>query len=68
MQYDFLTRLYKYGIFAAMIIGVSVVAALVRYFAKMQYRKLDDSEKLQSPTYEEMDSGIQLSDPDDDDP
>ncbi len=66
MQLDYLTWLYKYGIYAVMIIGASVVAALVRYFAKVQYRKLDDSDKLQAPTYEEMESGIIISVPDED--
>jgi hypothetical protein len=67
MQLDFLDWLYKYGIYAAMIIGAAIVAALVRYFAKAQYRKMDDSDKLSTPSYEEMDSGIKLSDPEEDD-
>jgi len=68
MQLDYLTWLYKYGIYAAMIIGASIVAALIRYFAKARYRKMDDSDKLSSPSYEEMDSGIKLSYPEDEDP
>ena len=65
MQFDYLGWLYKYGIYAAMIIGAAIVATLVRYFAKAQYRKLDDSDKLASPSFEEMESGIIISDPDD---
>lgn len=68
MQLDYLAWLYKYGIYAAMIIGAMILTALVRYFAKAQYRKMDDSDKLESPSYEEMDSGIKLSDPEEEDP
>ena len=68
MQIDYMELLYKWGIYAVMIIGASVVAILVRYFAKTQYRKMDDSDKLESPTFEEQDSGIVITDPEDDDP
>jgi len=68
MQLDYLAWLYKYGIYAAMIFGAAIVAALVRYFAKAHYRKMDDSDKLSSPSYEKQDSGIKLSDPEEDDP
>ena len=67
MQFDIMTWLSTYGIYAAMIIGATIVATLVRFFAKAQYRKLDDSDKLESPTYEKVESGIKLSDPDDED-
>jgi len=63
MQLDYLTWLYKYGIYAAMIIGALILAVLARSrFAKT----MDDSDKLQTPTYEHMDSGVTVSDPDDD--
>ena len=32
-----------------------------------QFQEMEDSDKLSSPTYEEMDSGIKLSDDDDED-
>ena len=70
MQLDYMDFLYKWGIYAVMIIGASIVAILVRYFAKAQYRKMDDSDKLKSPTYEKQESGIVITDPeeDEDDP
>jgi len=67
MQLDYLTWLYKYGIYAAMIIGALILAALSRN-RYATARLEDDSDKLSSPSYEEMDPGIVLSDPDDDEP
>ena len=66
MQFDYLDWFYTYGIYTIMIIGTSIVAILVRYFAKAQYRKMDDSDKLESPTFEKQESGIIITDPDDD--
>ena len=63
MQIDYIDLLYKWGIYAAMIIGAMVVAILVRYFAKTQYREMDDSDKLESPSYEKQESGIVITDP-----
>ena len=68
MQLDYMTWLYKYGIYAAIILGALILAALARNrFARARFQEMDDSDKLQSPTYEEMDSGIKLSDDDDED-
>ena len=62
MQFDYMTWLYKYGIYAAMILGALVLAVQARSrFAKA----MDD--KLKSPSYERMDPGIVVSDPDDED-
>ena len=71
MQFDYMTWLYKYGIYAAIILGAMILAFLARNrFARGQFQEMDDSDKLETPTYEQMDSGITLSDPDDeeDDP
>ena len=66
MQFDYMEWLYKYGIYAAIIIGALILATLARSrFARAQFQKMDDSDKLQSPSYERMDSGIKLSDEDD---
>jgi hypothetical protein len=64
MQIDFLDWLYKWGIYAVMIIGALVVAILARSrLAKL--RKMED--RLATPSYEEMDSGIKISTDDEDD-
>jgi hypothetical protein len=71
MQFDFVGELYKYGIYAAMIIGALILAYLARNrFARGQFQEMEDSDKLEAPTYEHMDSGVTISDPDDeeDDP
>ena len=66
---DYMTWLSKYGIYAAIILGALILAALARNrFARARFQEMDDSDKLQTPTYEEMDSGIKLSDDDEDDP
>lgn len=61
---DYMTWLYKYGIYAAIILGALILAALARNrFTRARFQEMDDSDKLQAPIYEEMDSGIKLSDP-----
>jgi len=65
MQFDYMEWLLQYGIYALAAIGALILAILARSrFAKV----IDDSDKLSSPSYEEMDHGIVLSDPDDDEP
>jgi len=60
--------LRQYGIYITIAIGTLILVYLARvFFAKFQYHKLGDSDKLQTPSYEEMDSGITLSNPDDED-
>ena len=59
---------YKYGLFAIIIIGALFLAFLARNrFTRSQFQDTDDSDKLETPTYEEMDPGIQLSEPEDSD-
>jgi len=66
MQFDYVVWLYKYGIYTAIILGAMILAVLARSrFARAQYHGMDDSDRLTAPTYEEMDSGIKLSDDDD---
>ncbi len=66
MQFDYMDIFYKYGIYAVMIIAALILALLARNrFVRSQ--KTDDSDKLETPTYEEMDPGIKLSEPEDDD-
>jgi hypothetical protein len=69
VQLDYLELFYKYGIYAALIIGSLFLAFLARNrFARAKFQEMDDSDKLATPTYEPQDSGIQLSDPDEDEP
>lgn len=68
MQLDYISWLYKYGIYAAIILGSLILAFLARNrFARAQFQKMEDDDKLQAPTYEQMDSGVTVSDPDDED-
>lgn len=68
MQLDYMTWLYKYGIYAAIILGALILAALARNrYARAQFQEMGDSDKLEAPTYEQMDSGVTVSDPDDED-
>lgn len=66
MQFDYAAWLYQYGIYIVIAIGALLLAALTRSrFARAQYQEMDDSDKLTSPSYEEMDAGIKLSDEED---
>ena len=68
MQFDYMEILYKYGIYAALIIGASFLAFLYRSrFARAQYQRMEDTEKLEAPSFEKQESGIVISDPDDSD-
>lgn len=60
MQFDYMEWLLQYGIYAVAAIGALIIAVL----ARSRLAKATD-DKLKSPSYEEMDSGIKLSDPDD---
>ena len=49
MQLDYMTWLYKYGIYAAIILGALILAALARNrFARARFQEMDDSDKLQT--------------------
>lgn len=66
MQFDYMTWLYEYGIYAAIIFGTLILAVLARSrFARAQFQEMNDSDKLETPSYERMDSGVKLSDEDD---
>ena len=66
MQFDYMEIFYKYGIYAVIIIVSLILALLARScFARSQSQQTDDSGKLETPSYEEMDPGIQLSEPED---
>ncbi len=68
MQFDYMEIFYKYGIYAAIIIGALILAFLARNrLALARFRDMDDSDKLQTPSYEHMDSGVVVSDPDEED-
>jgi len=68
MQFDYMDIFYKYGIYAVIIIGALVLALLARNrFALAKFQEMDDADKLETPSYEEMDSGIKLSEPEDND-
>ena len=68
MQIDFLDWMYKWGIYAVMIIGALVLAVLARSrFARAQYQRMEDSDKLEAPSFEEMESGIVVNTDDEDD-
>jgi hypothetical protein len=61
MQFDYMEWLFQYGLYAVAAIGALIIAILARSrLAKAA------NDKLKSPTYEKIDSGIKLSDPDDD--
>jgi len=67
MQFDYMEIFYKYGIYAVIILGALILALLARNpFVRSLSQDADDSDKLEPPTYEEMDPGIQLSEPEDD--
>lgn len=69
MQFDFLDWFYKSILYLVLAIGAILIAALVRsFYLRKQFHDKDDSDKLQSPTYEEMDPGIKISDDNDEDP
>lgn len=66
MQFDYMDIFYKYGIYAAIIIGALILALLARNpFVRSLFQEMDDADKLEAPSYEEMDSGIKLSEPED---
>ena len=64
IQIDYLDWLYKWGIYAVMIIGSMVILLL----ARSRFARMRDSDKLATPSYEEMESGVVISVEDDDDP
>jgi len=71
MQFDYMEWLFQYGIYAVAAVAALILAALARNrFARGQFQEMEDSDKLEAPTYEHMDSGVTISDPDDeeDDP
>ncbi len=69
MQFDYTAWLIQYGIFIVIAIGALILAALTRSrFARARYQEMDDSDKLASPSYEKMDSGVKISVDDEDNP
>jgi hypothetical protein len=65
MQFDYM----KWLIYIVYAFGALLIAFLVRaFYVRSQFREMDDSDKLEAPTYEKQESGIKLSDPDEDDP
>ena len=57
MQFDYM----KWLIYIVYAFGALLIACLARsFYVRSQFRDMDDSDKLQTPTYEEMDSGIKL--------
>ena len=61
MQFDYMEWLFQYGIYAVAAIAALILAIL----ARSRLAKATD-DKLKTPSYERMDPGIVLSDPDDD--
>jgi len=62
MQFDYMEWLFQYGIYAVAAIAALVLAIL----ARSRLAKTTD-DKLRTPTYERMDSGVVISDPDEED-
>jgi hypothetical protein len=69
MQFDYIDWFGKNIIYFILALGAIILLYLVRaFFVRSQYRDMQDSDKLESPTYEEIDSGIKISIDDEDDP
>ncbi len=62
MQFDYMEWLFQYGIYAVAAIGALIIAIL----ARSRLAKATD-DKLKSPSYEKIDSGVKISVPDDED-
>ena len=62
MQFDYMEWLFQYGIYAVAAIAALILVILVR----SRFVKTTD-DKLGTPTYEHMDSGVTVSIPDDED-
>ncbi|MFW9769023.1 MAG: hypothetical protein ACFFF9_15940 [Candidatus Thorarchaeota archaeon] len=68
MQLDFILWLHKYGIFVGIILAAFILALVAwNRYAQAKFAEMGDSDKLQTPTYEHLDSGVVVSDPDDED-
>ena len=62
MQFDYMEWLFQYGIYGVAAIGALILAGL----ARSRLAKATD-DKLQSPSYEKIESGVKISVPDDED-
>ena len=62
MQFDYMEWLFQYGIYAVAALGALILAIL----ARSRLAKTTD-DKLRTPTYEKIDSGVKISIPDDED-
>ncbi len=62
MQFDYMEWLFQCGIYAVASIGALILAIL----ARSRLAKATD-DKLKTPSYEKIDSGIKISVPDDED-
>ncbi|MFW9834887.1 MAG: hypothetical protein ACFFEK_12885 [Candidatus Thorarchaeota archaeon] len=68
MQFDYILWLHKYAIIVGLILGALILVLLAwNHYARGQFEDMGDSDRLQTPTYEQMDSGVVVSDPDDED-
>jgi hypothetical protein len=68
MQFDYMNIFFKYMIYTVILIIALIFTLLARnHFVRSQSQENDDSDKLETPTYEEMNPGIQLSEPEDND-
>ncbi|MGY5870826.1 MAG: hypothetical protein RTV72_01135 [Candidatus Thorarchaeota archaeon] len=62
MQFDYMEWLFQYGIYAVAVIGAMILVVLAR---SRLVKTTDD--KLRTPSYEKIDSGVKISVPDDED-
>ncbi len=64
-----LQSIQELGVYLAAIIATILLLGIVAYrrmFVSAQYTEMSHSDKLETPTYEEMGSGITITPPDDD--
>ncbi|MGY5876079.1 MAG: hypothetical protein RTU30_10060 [Candidatus Thorarchaeota archaeon] len=64
-----LQSLQEMAVYLAAIIAAILLLGIIVYrrmFVSAQYAQMSDSDKLETPTYEEMDSGIKISTEEDD--
>jgi len=65
MQFDYM----KWLIYIVYAFGALLIALLARaFYIRSQYLKMDDSDKLGSPSYEKQESGVKISIDDEEDP
>jgi hypothetical protein len=64
VQFDFIDWLGKNILYLLLALGAVIIAYIVRAFYLR--KSVIDDPRLDSPSFEEMDSGIKISDEDDD--